>query len=105
MSLMLSDGVQSDSEREAQAFAALVTPHLLVIDEVGATKPTEFELATLFNVINGRYEQQKPTVIITNLKPSELAEAIGERCVDRLREGGGIAVKFEWASARKGNAA
>lgn len=90
---------------ELQAFSALVTPHLLVIDEVGATKPTEFELATLFNVINGRYEQQKPTVIITNLKPSELAEAIGERCVDRLREGGGIAVKFEWGSARKGAAA
>jgi len=95
----------SSGYSEAQAFAALVTPHLLVIDEVGATKPTEFELATLFNVINGRYEQQKPTVIITNLKPSELAEAIGERCVDRLREGGGIAVKFEWGSARKGAAA
>lgn len=90
---------------ESQAFAALVTPHLLVIDEVGATKPTEFELATLFNVINGRYEQQKPTIIITNLKPSELADALGERCVDRLREGGGIAVKFEWGSARKGAAA
>jgi DNA replication protein DnaC len=85
---------------EAEAFDALARPHLLIIDEVGATKPTEFELATLFSVINSRYEQQLPTVIITNLALSELGVAIGERCVDRLREGGGIALVFDWQSAR-----
>jgi DNA replication protein DnaC len=87
---------------EAQAFASLVTAHLLVIDEVGATKPTEFELATLFQIINARYEEQLPTVVISNLSAKELPGALGERCVDRLREGGGIAVGFDWASARSG---
>lgn len=90
---------------EADAFNALVQPDLLVIDEAGATKQTEFELATLFTVINGRYEQQKPTILISNLMPEELPTVIGERCVDRLRENGGTALKFDWESARKGTAA
>lgn len=85
---------------EAQAFAALIEPHLLIVDEVGATKPTEFELATMFTVINGRYEKLRPTVIISNLMPNELPDALGARCVDRLRENGGIALVFDWASAR-----
>lgn len=85
---------------EAEAFESLTKPHLLIIDEVGATKPTEFELATLFCVINSRYEQQLPTLIVSNLMPAELSQAIGDRCVDRLREGGGIALVFDWESAR-----
>lgn len=85
---------------EADAFAAYTKPSLLIIDEVGATKPTEFELASLFNIINGRYEEQLPTIVISNLPAGELSGALGERCVDRLREGGGIAVGFDWVSAR-----
>lgn len=85
---------------EAEAYASLVEPSLLVIDEVGATKPTEFEQATLFAIINGRYEEQRPTIVVSNLMPKELPAVLGERCVDRLREGGGIGLVFDWASAR-----
>ncbi len=86
---------------EAEAFSSLIEPSLLIIDEVGATKPTEFEQATLFNIINGRYEDQRPTVVVSNLMPEELPAVLGERCVDRLREGGGIGLVFDWESARK----
>lgn len=86
---------------EAEAFATLVKPSLLIIDEVGATKPTEFEQATLFAIINGRYEELRPTVVISNLMPEELPAVLGERSVDRLREGGGIGLVFDWASVRK----
>lgn len=96
-------GSYGDSDySEADAFASLVEPSLLIIDEIGATKPSEFELAVLFQIINGRYEEQKPTVIVSNLEADELAPAIGERCIDRLREGGGKAVPFVWQSARSG---
>lgn len=95
-------GSYGDSDySEQQAFATLTKPELLIIDEVGATKATEFELATLFQIINSRYEEQLPTILISNLAPEEMAAAIGERCVDRLREGGGSAVVFDWDSARK----
>lgn len=85
---------------ESQVMDGLTKPDLLVLDEIGATKPTEFEMATLFAVINARYEQQLPTLIVSNLAPKELHTAIGERCVDRLREGGGIVVGFDWESKR-----
>lgn len=85
---------------EAEAYASLVEPSLLIIDEVGATKPTEFELATLFAVINGRYEEQLPTIVISNIDAKELGAVLGDRSVDRLREGRGIGLVFEGVSAR-----
>lgn len=85
---------------EAQAFASLVEPSLLIIDEVGATKPTEFELATLFAVINARYEEQLPTIVISNIDAKELGAVLGDRSVDRLREGRGIGLVFEGTSER-----
>ncbi|RMV55436.1 ATP-binding protein [Pseudomonas amygdali] len=85
---------------EKEAFASLIDPSLLIIDEVGATKPTEFELATLFAVINGRYEEQLPTIVISNIDAKELGAVLGDRSVDRLREGRGIGLVFEGASER-----
>ena len=73
---------------------------LLLIDEVGATKSSDFELATIFAIINARYERKLPTVVITNLDAGELKNAIGDRCTDRLREGGGRAIAFNWESKR-----
>lgn len=86
---------------ESDVLEIFTSPDLLVIDEVGATKPSEFELSTLFAIINARYESQLPTVIITNLDAGELKNNIGDRCADRLREGGGRAIAFNWESKRK----
>ncbi|MDZ5602576.1 ATP-binding protein [Pseudomonas sp. RP23018S] len=87
---------------EASILASLIEPSLLMLDEVGVSKeqPSDFELTTLFAIINGRYEQVKPTVVISNLDGHQLPMAMGERCVDRLREGGMIVVPFEWESHR-----
>lgn len=93
---------RSNDATEASILASLIEPSLLVLDEVGVSKeqPSDFELTTLFAIINGRYEQVKPTVVISNLGPEQLPVAMGERCVDRLREGGMIVVPFEWESHR-----
>lgn len=93
---------KSGAQNEAQILASMIEPSLLILDEIGVSKekPSDFELTTLFAVINGRYEQQRPTVIISNLDAEHLPMAMGDRCVDRLREGGGIAVKFDWESQR-----
>lgn len=91
------------SERtESQILSGLIGPSLLILDEIGVSKetPSDFELTTLFSIINGRYEQMRPTVVISNLDAGMLPSAMGERCFDRLREGGAIAVPFEWESQR-----
>jgi len=93
---------RSSEATEASILASLIEPSLLVLDEVGVSKeqPSDFELTTLFAIINGRYEQMRPTVVISNLDGEQLPMAMGERCVDRLREGGMIVVPFEWESHR-----
>jgi len=74
---------------------------LLIIDEVGIQFNSDTEKMFVFDVINGRYEEELPTVIISNLDVNGVKEIIGERCIDRLRQDGGKVVAFDWESSRK----
>jgi DNA replication protein DnaC len=88
---------QPDSE--AEVVKRLATYALLVIDEVGVQTGTPNELALLADVLNQRYEQLRPTVVIGNLTMDEFAIALGERAMDRFREGGKV-LSFTWESRR-----
>jgi len=94
----------NEGECEAGIINGLAGVDLLVLDEIGATReaPSDFELSTIFAIINGRYESELPTVIISNLSAEALTQAMGDRCVDRLREGSPVVVQFKWESARRG---
>lgn len=74
---------------------------LLIIDEVGIQFGSETEKMILFEIINERYEDVKPTIIISNLNEEELTVTLGVQAIDRLREGGGALVSFDWESYRK----
>lgn len=78
--------------------------YLVVLDEVGMQNFTDFEQAVAYEAINHRYLAKKPTVLISNLQASDLPLCVGERVVDRLREGGGKALDFDWKSYRVGGA-
>ena len=88
-------------QSESEAIAALVEPDLLILDEVGVQFGSEFERNTLFDVLNERYEMRKPTIFLSNLASDELADFLGERVMDRLREDGGRVIPFGWDSYRK----
>lgn len=85
---------------EADAIAALVEPSLLILDEIGADYGTDHSKALLFDVFNKRYENVRPTIVLTNLDAPALREYLGDRIIDRMREGGGKLVVFDWASHR-----
>ena len=87
-------------QSESEAIADLVEPDLLILDEVGVQFGSEFERNTLFDVLNERYELRKPTIFLSNLASDELADFLGERVMDRLREDGGRVVPFAWESYR-----
>ena len=80
--------------------AGFIRPDLLILDEVGVQFGSETEKMILFEIINGRYEQLKPTIVISNLADA-LTDYLGERVVDRLREGGGRMLIFDWPSYRR----
>jgi len=75
-----------------------------VIDEVGASRDNDFERMSIFEVVNKRYEEMKPTVLVSNLSAAKFEASVGDRTADRLREGGGFVLLFEWESARRGAA-
>lgn len=74
---------------------------LLVIDEVGVQFGTETEKLIFYEIINRRYENMLPTVLVSNLTAEELCTFIGERAFDRFREDGGAILAFDWESYRK----
>ncbi len=84
---------------ESEAIRRFIEPDLLVIDELGVQFGSDTERLYLTEIINDRYEWFRPTLILTNLTMSELSKVLGERVIDRFREGGQVLV-FDWKSYR-----
>jgi len=59
---------------------------LLVLDDLGAEKPSEWVKEKLFQIVNYRYNELLPTIFTSNLSPEELENKIGERIVARIME-------------------
>lgn len=93
-------------EDEEGVYKALTAYDLLIIDEIGLQRGTEFELETMSNVIDKRNLAVKPMIVLTNLEiepncdGQTLERYIGERAFDRLCDGG-FAMKFDWESYRR----
>jgi DNA replication protein DnaC len=93
-----NDGLRHETESEAiQAFTSV---DLLILDEVGVQFGSETEENFLFDIINERYENRRPTIIISNLDIDGIKQYLGERAFDRLREDGGKYIPFTWDSYR-----
>lgn len=91
---------QPSAETEQAVTKALGEVDLLVMDEVGRQYGTQGEQVHLFHVIDQRYRQMKPTIVISNREPDEIRAYLGDAAYDRLREGGGVLVNFDWDSHR-----
>lgn len=89
-----------ESERlESDVMNDLATVDLLVLDEVGAQYGTEGEQVILFDIINRRYQDQMPMILLTNQGKDGFRQYLGDRAFDRLREAGRW-VPFDWESHR-----
>lgn len=77
---------------------------LLVVDELGVQIGSEHEKLLLFEVLNARYQELLPTILISNLSADDLEEFLGHRVMDRYRECG-VVLAFDWASYRGSKAA
>lgn len=91
----------NSAKSETDVINHFSTPQLLVIDEVGVQYGTNSEQMIIFEIINTRYEQMRPTILISNETRERLAEIIGERVIDRMRDGGGGEIVFNWESYRQ----
>jgi len=92
---------------EKEIINSYTTVDILVIDEVGVQFGSDSEIMYLTHIINERYEHFRPTLILSNLplvgddsnNSRSITSILGERVVDRFREGGSVLV-FDWESHR-----
>lgn len=78
--------------------------HFLALDEIGCTSLANDERLLLDELIKHRYEQRKPTILISNLPLDELKEFLGDALIDRIKEasgGGKFIVQFCGESYRR----
>ncbi len=58
---------------------------LLIIDDLGNNRITDYALENLHMIIDNRYEWERTTVITTNIFPDEMEEVFGSRIMSRLK--------------------
>jgi DNA replication protein DnaC len=91
---------RKDSDRsEQQVLNIYAEVPLLVLDEIGVQYGTDGEQTILFDVLDRRYRDMKPSIFLTNQDKKGFKEFIGERTFDRLTETSRW-VPFDWASYR-----
>jgi len=57
---------------------------LLVLDDLGSERPTEWVRERLFVIVNHRYREALPTLFTSNIGPKDLASQLGERTASRI---------------------
>lgn len=79
-----SYGEKGDGDRELLD-KVLETP-VLMLDDIGAERVTEWVAEKLFTIINTRHDNLLPTIFTSNLDPKQLAGHVGERTAWRIIE-------------------
>jgi DNA replication protein DnaC len=72
-----------EEKQQSQLVGLLRTVDLLVIDDIGAEKATEWVQATLYSIIDHRYGR-KDTIFTTNLTGRELSAKLGLALTSRI---------------------
>jgi DNA replication protein DnaC len=67
-----------------QRFAAGVETGLVILDDLGAERPTEWTAERLYAIVNRRWMDQQPTIVTANTTPEKMAETFGPRIYSRL---------------------
>lgn len=97
---MVRDTWRKGSEQtETEVINMLSSVNLLILDEIGVQYGTDAEQITLFDIIDKRYREMMPMILLTNQDTVGMRKFLGDRSFDRLREGG-IWVQFDWPSHR-----
>lgn len=79
----LRPGARNDTEAFLQSHCQVA---LLVLDDIGASKSSEWTEEINYRLINHRYERELPTLLTTNVPPRQLPTALGARVASRITE-------------------
>ncbi len=91
------------TDAEISSYAAVrrfIDLDLLVLDELGVQAGSVNEQNLLFEVIDARLSENRPTIFLSNLSPADLSSVIGLRLADRIK-GKCVPQRFTGQSRRK----
>jgi DNA replication protein DnaC len=80
--VMLNQALRPDGDRGALQEA--LDCDVLLIDELGGEKVSDWTLEQLLTVVGHRWENEKPVIVSTNLAPEDLERRYDARIADRL---------------------
>jgi len=98
----LRDAIKSTKE-ERKTFAPYLNTGILILSDPVAigSKLSDYQADSLFRIIDGRYRQNRPTFVTSNVKTQSEAESLlGSQIVDRLTHGG-LRLRCQWESYRQ----
>ncbi|MFD8531515.1 ATP-binding protein [Streptosporangium canum] len=74
-------GIDSESE-----FQAIAGAPMLLLDDLGSAKTSEWTEEITYRVVNHRYEHLLPTIFTSNVLPANLKNVLGDRVTSRLAQ-------------------
>jgi DNA replication protein DnaC len=83
--LLASLRPRQDADSEAEYRKAAAVP-LLLLDDLGAAKGSEWTEEILYRLVNDRYEAMLPGLFTSNVPAPQLRDALGARVASRLTE-------------------
>lgn len=81
--------IQGGEEKETDILARLNSAKLVIFDDLGAERNTDYALEKIYNIVDSRYRRQKPMIFTTNLTVAEMQEETDirySRIYDRVFE-------------------
>lgn len=81
--------IQGNPEEEKIFMNRLNVAHLLIIDDLGTERNTDYALEKVYNIIDSRYRAGKPLILTTNMTVKEMQENTDtryKRIYDRIFE-------------------
>lgn len=85
----LLESMQGFSEDDSVLIARLNRAKLLIIDDLGAERSTDYALEKVYDIVDSRYRAKLPIILTTNLSMTELKESTDiryTRIYDRIFE-------------------
>jgi DNA replication protein DnaC len=73
-------------EERINPYDSIINAELLVLDDLGADRLTDFAINELIALIDYRYREMRPIIVSTNLSKSDLSEYLNPRVTSRLSE-------------------
>jgi DNA replication protein DnaC len=83
------------------AMDRLVAVPILIIDDLGSERATDWTAERLYNLVNRRWLEALPIAATSNLDKTAFSEALGERVYSRLTGDGAVGVKFGGQDRRR----